>query len=740
MKLLAEGKIKKLSILVGFLFLLFGLFAPWQFVQAQGGFIGAIMSIPINIISILLQVTLIVSNLVVGIAGFLLNWVLSPYFTSLPYTHGGIVDVGWPIVRDFINMFFIIALVIIGLATALRIKEYQAHKTLPSLIIIAVLINFTPVICGLIIDASNIVMNFFLEYVTGFKMMGNFFAQQGGMLSSLFSTHFFDLSNAANVLGKTIAMIAFDWMAALIFIMYAGLFIMRYIMIWVLVIVSPIAFFSRIFSGDQKYIFKSILGWDEWWKQFIEWSLIGVIGAFFLYLGEQLLVHMPPQITSGATSDLAWGFITVPVVELINNLLPYGVVIAFLFIGFMVAISSSAMGAGAIIKAAKRGEKTMRKPLSEAIGRGFKFPGRGIKEIGKGAWQGIRHPLKTGAGIAKYARRIPTTIKETPEYVRKAGEAIKTKDFWKQKADVAGKGLKKAWTETGGSIAGTTWEASKNEFIKEIFGKKPGGKPDLPKKEPDESDEAFAARLETYEENMEAYNKIQGKPSIIKKPGGTTRESQKYPRKLTSAAGKLKKWLVDNGIEENMFGAIEKNTFSSVTDYETLHTKFDNEFDTWKKQQRETINPEKEADIKRELLGAKTKTKSSKQEPSQQVSEEEKQKFQSIAKGEKTISEEGDLKNVLRDLRGAIRELSNLTQQQQTTLRDKTKEIDDEKTNPDPIDSIHVLKLHDLEEEGEKIRSKVNEYQDRDSELNNKLDEIKKKLTNEITIKARKGK
>jgi len=727
MKLLAEGKIKKLSILVGFLFLLFGLFAPWQLVQAQGGFIGAIMSIPINIISILLQVTLIVSNLVVGIAGFLLNWVLSPYFTSLPYTHGGIVDVGWPIVRDFINMFFIIALVIIGLATALKIEEYQAHKTLPLLIIIAVLINFTPVICGLIIDASNIVMNFFLEYVTGFKMMGNFFAQQGGMLSSLFSTHFFDLSNAANVLGKTIAMIAFDWIAALIFIMYAGLFIMRYIMIWVLVIVSPIAFFSRIFSGSQKYIFKSILGWDEWWKQFMEWSLIGIIGAFFLYLGEQLLVHMPPQITSGATSDLAWGFITVPVVELINNLLPYGVVIAFLFVGFMVAVSSSAMGAGAIIKAAKRGEKVIRRPLAGAIGKGFKFggkiTGRGFKEIGKGAWQGVRHPIKTGAGIAKYARRIPTTIKETPEYVRKAGGAIKTtakvmktKDFWKKSGLVAKKGLKKAWTETGEPISKKTWEASKSEFMKQIFGKKPNEKPDLPKKESDESDEAFAARLETHEEELETYYKKQDKTSKKSKAGAPIKPN------------------IPTSPEEIEIVKTEKQI-------NNLRGQMVKPFPEISREKREILQNRQEKQLEKleiKLAGLKENIKDTTLEP--KPTEKELKNFQAMAKGEKTISEEGDLKNVLRDLRGAIRELSNLSQQQQTALRDKTKEIDDEKTSPDPIDSIHVLKLRDLEEEGEKIRSKVDEYQDRDLELKNKLDEIKKKLTDRVVIEARKRK
>jgi hypothetical protein len=376
-----EGKIKKFFInfiwtkkqlISAVLFCLFlGLTLPFQFAQAWGwgnifgGILGVIMSIPINFLAIMLQVLLAVSNVVVALAGLILNWVISPYFMSMPYTEGGIVDVGWPLVRDLVNMFFIVALVIIGLATALRIKEYQAQKALPRLIIIAILINFTPVICGLIMDAQNIFMNFFLEEMGGFKIILNLFGEQGSSVIQAIS-HFFDISYASGFLGKTIAMIAFDWIAALIFFMYAILFIMRYIMIWVLVIVSPLAFFSKVFPGTEKYFFKSILGWDEWWKQFIEWSMIGIIGAFFLYLGEQLIVHMPPQITAGIPPAGTLGIITAPFVEFINNLLPYGVVLAFLIIGFFTATSTSAMGAGAIT--------SFFKEQGMAIGKTAMFP------------------------------------------------------------------------------------------------------------------------------------------------------------------------------------------------------------------------------------------------------------------------------------------------------------------------------------------------------------------------------
>ena len=364
------GKIKKFflnferfnkpAVLAAVFFSIFlGLALPCQFVQAQG-LLGAFAALPMNFFTIvILQPILLVSNLVCGLARIILGWVVGPYFTTLPYTHGGVVEIGWPLVRDFINMFFVIALAVIGLATALRIKEYQAQKTLPILIAIAILINFTPVICGLVVDASNILMNFFLERLTGFNAMAESFDIQRSMVWELVKTpkNLFDLRQAASALGQSTVMIIFDWVAAYIFFIFSLLFIMRYVMIWALVIVSPIAFFSKIFPGSQKHLFKSILGWDEWWEQFIEWSLLGVIAGFFLYLAEQLMMLAPGMISGLPPGQGGGGWIDNPVVDFVNNFLPWLVVLVFLWIGYKITKSISAMGAQGLMKTVDTGVK-----------------------------------------------------------------------------------------------------------------------------------------------------------------------------------------------------------------------------------------------------------------------------------------------------------------------------------------------------------------------------------------------
>ena len=91
-------------------------------------------------------------------------------FTSiLDYTteilSGAPVYAGWVITRDIVNMFFILALVIIAFATILRIETYGIKALLPKLIIMALLINFSYLACGIIIDATHITANSFINEI-----------------------------------------------------------------------------------------------------------------------------------------------------------------------------------------------------------------------------------------------------------------------------------------------------------------------------------------------------------------------------------------------------------------------------------------------------------------------------------------------------------------------------------------------------------------------------------------------
>ncbi|XOB42026.1 MAG: hypothetical protein ACKKMS_01480 [Candidatus Nealsonbacteria bacterium] len=341
---------------------------------------GTIGNLTLAIVVAILQIPLLLANVFLSMSIAILGVVTSPGFISLSYTNPAgneFLAVGWALTRDLANIGFVIILVIIGLATALKIREYQWQKTLPLLIGIALLINFTPVILGLIVDASNIMMHFFLGDMVDFTFVATIWHEQLNILldSAAWSR---DLSFLP--FAQSLFLIVFGFISGFIFFLFSFLFILRYIAIWMLVILSPIAFFCYILPATRD-LFKT------WWNQFIQWSIIGVSAAFFLWLSSQLLLLSWEGKVMGGTFDTGEKA-TAPIAEMMNQLLPYSIGIGFLIAGFFVALTTSAMGATGIITATQKGAKTAlawtAKKTGRGIERGLKIP-KGAERLGRWA-------------------------------------------------------------------------------------------------------------------------------------------------------------------------------------------------------------------------------------------------------------------------------------------------------------------------------------------------------------------
>jgi hypothetical protein len=408
---------------------------------------GVIASALIGVFSVLFG---LIANILATITGAFLalavavfNWVTSEQFISLSYTNlagNPFLEIGWTLTRDLTNIFFVIALLIIGLGTTLRITGYQAKKTLPTLIIIALLINFTPVILGLIVDASNIVMNFFLQggFSGGNTFVNLAFSQWGNIGSLVKGAKFWDptaSNEAIAAAAGSIILVGFNFLAALIYLLFAFIFIFRYVAIWTLVILSPFAFASYILPATRGI-------WSQWWRHFIQWSIIGIVAAFFLYLGDHFIRHVTPDKLS-KISEVT----TAPgLAGIFNSILPYFIAIAFLAIGFFMAISTSAGGAGQIINLGKAaGKATGRFVGAQTLGRalatekGKRWMERCLEKTGLGmrwkeapAWRKaltavgapIAYPLRWGlragatAGLA-YGAKQEQLIEEEKEKIKK---------------------------------------------------------------------------------------------------------------------------------------------------------------------------------------------------------------------------------------------------------------------------------------------------------------------------------
>lgn len=185
-----------------------------------------------------------------------------------------IVSKGWVIVRDICNMFFVVILMVIAFGTILRLENYSYKKWLPRLILMAVLINFSKTICGLLIDAAQIVM---LTFVNAFKDVGgaNFTEVLG--LSKILTLANNDGGDFWTVVGAYMLGLIYLLVAIVVITTMVAVLVMRLVMIWIYVILSPAAYLLSAFPGGQKYA-------SQWWSEFIKSLIVGPVLAFFIWL------------------------------------------------------------------------------------------------------------------------------------------------------------------------------------------------------------------------------------------------------------------------------------------------------------------------------------------------------------------------------------------------------------------------------------------------------------------------
>jgi hypothetical protein len=386
---------KKKTFLFVFFFSLFGLYplicsAQWLENLRRG--IGE------YVLFLIVRLAVNIAVFFVGLAGSLLNWVLSPDFISLSYTNPAnnpIIETGLNVTRGFVNMLLVLILVFIAVGTILRLAGYETRKLLVTFIIVALLVNFTTVIAGMIVDASNIIMNFFVQ-----DLNADTFGRNMGVKVAEISSGFNDSTSAADswqFITQLAVMVPFLWILTFILLVFTFIFIFRYLAIWILVILSPLAFACYILPITKKYF-------DQWWQQLINWALIGITCGFFLYLGLLLVTYVPTEISRPETEGG----------DIFDSILPFFVSLGFLVLGVIFGFKSSAVGASTVLSLAKTKGK-------RAVTKGSGWVGR---KIGRGVKQQVeRLPVKrAAAGITKAVERVPMARWFLPETFRKYAE------------------------------------------------------------------------------------------------------------------------------------------------------------------------------------------------------------------------------------------------------------------------------------------------------------------------------
>jgi len=275
---------KHLVILATILLVFFVSLGFAQSANAEGGWLDLVLS-PTQMMNEILET--FVSDIMAPFLGFFadgLQWAIALSTTAIT-DNDQIIEL-WGLIRDLVNLFFVLALLVIAFGTIFD-TAYGAKHTLFKLLVVALLINFSYVIGAMVIEFSNIMASAFLGSIGNPADLGSRIAQSlqpgsvypdGTVLQELTA-----IQGGVEVAGRVLSSLVFAviFMALSVVAMAVGflLILMRIPILWVILIFAPVAWAGMIFPQTEKQT------WGVWWKSLIEWSFVLPVYMFFVFLG-----------------------------------------------------------------------------------------------------------------------------------------------------------------------------------------------------------------------------------------------------------------------------------------------------------------------------------------------------------------------------------------------------------------------------------------------------------------------
>ena len=261
-----------------------------------------------------------------GLINLEIEWILN---ALNPKAYGGFAtNVGviaiWTMLRNIVNSLLVLGLIGIAIATILGYKKYAWKQILWKLILVALLVNFSLVISGIIVDTSNYLTIYFLNMSqengsTAPRIMESF-----GYTASTTPDTYDPPSIFGDDKYKTPAIVGAEepdevesytlrfgnfFIISFVMILVGGFSVIALLSIFLTVIIrnllliillglSPIVFAAWIFPDTEKY-------WKMWWDNFLKWCSFPIIFAFSLYIGLTAMTAINTIAPIGTTDSMA---------------------------------------------------------------------------------------------------------------------------------------------------------------------------------------------------------------------------------------------------------------------------------------------------------------------------------------------------------------------------------------------------------------------------------------------------
>lgn len=255
------------------------------------------------------------------------NWlVLAPFQTSDGGSNAAAYDT-WQKFRDIANVMFIVAFVAIIYAqiTGRASSEYGLRRRMPRIIIVALLVNISYILCGVLVDIINVtgdslfrlLVNTTIEgsgvsqYATWEKIVANVTLAGGAAAGTL------------ALLGNLAALVPMLLAAFIAMVTTFLVLLFRQAAIILLVILSPLAFAMLVLPSTEK--------WFNKWKDFFL-QLLFIYPVFALVFGGS---NMAAEIIRGSAEES--GEVLLSIFSLAVQVLPLFLIPLILKLGSSVA-------------------------------------------------------------------------------------------------------------------------------------------------------------------------------------------------------------------------------------------------------------------------------------------------------------------------------------------------------------------------------------------------------------------
>ena len=300
---------------------------------------------------VLWSVVTTVFGWMVGIGGGLLDSAVTNYVVGFGelYRTSGLgfsIDSLWSTVRDIFNLTFIFGLVYIGFKMIFNSGDSSAKRMLGSLVLAALLVNFSLFITKMIIDFSNLAA---AQFALAFSTSPGVYSVSSGFMQLFGLTRGFDALPEGAGFTYIFGMLFLFLIAAFVFAAGGLLLIIRFVVLNFYMILSPLMFLGMVFPGMRGVS-------SKYWEGFLSRAFFAPAYLLMLYFAHQVLVNMQGVATAG-NANLASAFSNEGATryDAATSIIPFFIIIgAFLIASLVVAQKMGAEGATNAIAVGKR--------------------------------------------------------------------------------------------------------------------------------------------------------------------------------------------------------------------------------------------------------------------------------------------------------------------------------------------------------------------------------------------------